>query len=72
MGAGVLHSRTLVGLSVNAAELIEKLQTLPPDTIIALVKDREDHHVAEEIKTHAAGVAWLCPSWRVITEEDVS
>jgi hypothetical protein len=60
---------------VTAAELIERLRLLPPETVIGLGDfDGNMHHVSRTalVVVHPAGVALIDASPRVITEEDLA
>lgn len=60
---------------MTAAELIERLAALPPDTIVG-IKDYQTgliHHLSTwPLRADQWGVALLSPNLRVITEEDVA
>jgi hypothetical protein len=58
---------------MTAAELIAKLQLLPPDTVIALEDDNGiAHHVSRTTLAvvHDNGVAYIDPSPRVIEDAE--
>lgn len=59
---------------MTAAELIERLRLLPPETVIGLDLDGTVHHVSRTTLAvvHPGGVALIDASPRVITEEDLS
>jgi hypothetical protein len=60
---------------MTAAELIERLAALPPDTVIGVGEwDGAIRHVSRTALSvvHPAGVAIIDVSPRVITEEDLA